>query len=100
MSIDGVGAPPPFAQRNKPNYAMPCAFAEVLVNEDRVIAKLRAACEKAGSQAAWARANGIHAQYVSAVLRGNQHPGPQIVRALGVKLEVSRRYSFTYHKDA
>lgn len=63
------------------------------MDEDRVIAKLRAACKKAGSQYAWAIAHDIRPQYVSAVLTGRQRPGPQIVRALGIKLEVKRSYA-------
>ena len=55
-----------------------------MMDEKRVLTLLREACRKAGSQSAWAHAHGIRPQYVSAVLKRRQHPGPQIVRALGL----------------
>ena len=59
-------------------------IAPMPMNEQRVVALLRAACREAGSQSAWAYAHGVRPQYVSAVLLHRQHPGPQIVRALGL----------------
>lgn len=45
--------------------------------------ELRAACDAAGSQKAWAAAHGLSAAYVSDVLRGKP-PGDAILAALGL----------------
>lgn len=50
---------------------------------------LRHRCEAAGSQSAWARANGVKRQYVSQVLAGKQRPGAAILRALGYEARIS-----------
>jgi len=68
------------------------------MDEKRVVAILREACRKAGSQSAWAAVHGIQPQYVSAVLKRRQHPGPQILRALGLTLSVSYRRDYAETK--
>ena len=50
------------------------------------IAELRQACTDAGSQAAWANANGVSQQYVHDVLARRGTPGPAILTALGLRL--------------
>ena len=55
---------------------------------------LQAACKEAGSQRAWARANGVSDAYVSDCLAGRREPGDSIARALGyrpVTMYVPRR---------
>lgn len=56
----------------------PRLFDEVDVRGD-----LRRACAAAGGQSAFARANGVSAQYVGDVLAGKRRPGPGICAALG-----------------
>jgi hypothetical protein len=58
------------------------------MDNEQILKRLRAACEKAGSQRAWALAHGIAPQYPNLVLTGRRPPGPQILRALGLKREV------------
>lgn len=50
---------------------------------DEMRAMLRAACEAAGSQIAWAKANGLSSAYVSDVLAGRREPGRSIAEAFG-----------------
>jgi len=59
---------------------------------DQVLALLRRECEKAGSQDAWARSNGVTGAYVSDVLNRRREPGDGILRPLGLeKTTVYRR---------
>lgn len=46
---------------------------------------LRDACEAAGSQKAWANANGVSTAYVSDVLAGRRDPGEGIAKAFGLR---------------
>lgn len=46
---------------------------------------LRKACEAAGTQKAWAEANGVSPQYVNDVLQGFREPGEAILSALGIE---------------
>ncbi|MEO9787543.1 MAG: transcriptional regulator [Aurantimonas coralicida] len=46
---------------------------------------LRQACADAGSQQAWATANGVSPQYVGDVLLGRREPGDKILDGLGVR---------------
>lgn len=50
-----------------------------------VFRRLRAACEAAGGQAAWAARHDLSAAYLSEVLNAKQEPGPRILEALGLK---------------
>jgi len=50
-----------------------------------VAGRLRAACRAAGSQQAWAQANGISPQYVCDVLTARREPGDSVLRALGLR---------------
>jgi hypothetical protein len=52
---------------------------------------LREACEKHGSMASWAKANGISLGYVSDVLKGNRLVGSKIADALGLERVVRYR---------
>lgn len=64
---------------------------EFTANEVRAL--LRAACDNAGGQNAWARAHGVSNAYVSDVLLGRREPGPAICGALA--LTVITRYERT-----
>jgi len=50
-----------------------------------VCARLRRECDEAGSQKAWAEANGVSGAYVNDVLQARREPGDSILRALGLK---------------
>lgn len=49
-----------------------------------VFARLRAACQAAGGQKAWAERHGMSAQYVGDVLATRRPIGPSILTALGL----------------
>jgi DNA-binding transcriptional regulator YdaS (Cro superfamily) len=57
----------------------------------QVLALLRRECDKAGGQAAWAKAAGVSPAYVSDVLQGRREPGEGILRPLGVEKVVTYR---------
>jgi DNA-binding transcriptional regulator YdaS (Cro superfamily) len=59
--------------------------AAPLLDSMDVFARLRAACERAGGQGAWAERHGMSAAYVSEVLNAKREPGPGILRALGLQ---------------
>ncbi len=46
---------------------------------------LRVACERAGSQAAWAREVGLSPQYVTDVLVGRRRPTDHVLSLLGLR---------------
>lgn len=54
------------------------------MTDDDLRRRLVAACDKAGSQTAWAKANGLRPQYVSDVLNERREPSPKLARALGL----------------
>ena len=49
-------------------------------SEDFLLAQLRNEVERAVSQSAWAKINGLHVSYVNKVLKKRQRPGPAIAR--------------------
>ena len=53
---------------------------------------LRKACEKAGTQGAWAKAHEVSAAYVSDVILGRRDPGPAICEALGLEAVPATTY--------
>lgn len=53
-----------------------------------MIEMLRDACASAGSQVAWAIANGVSTAYVSDVLSGRREPGTKMLAALGLARSV------------
>ena len=55
------------------------------MNVDEMRALLKLACERAGSQVAWAKAHDVGAAYLSDVLNGRREPGGKILRALGLR---------------
>lgn len=55
---------------------------------------IRRAVEKAGSQKAFAKANGLSEPYVSDVMNGRRDPGPRILEAVGLERYVG------YHPKA
>lgn len=65
---------------------------------DDVRARLRAACEAAGGQAAWARAHGVSRQYIGQVLLRVRAPSDTILKALG--MTVATKISYVRIKNA
>lgn len=61
------------------------------MSADKVRDMLRAACEAAGSQKAWAAANRVSTAYTNDVLTGRREPGDAICAALGVCRVVAYR---------
>lgn len=66
------------------------------MTEEDVRALLRLACDKAGSQRAFARKHKLSAAYVSDVIRGSRTPAHSICKALGLTRAV--RYLVEYRK--
>ena len=62
------------------------------MNRERVMKRLRAACEEAGSPYRWAKDHGILPQYVYMVLAGNRPPGPKLLKAMGIKRKRAESY--------
>jgi hypothetical protein len=58
---------------------------------DDVLRRLRRECDKAGTQAAWAKAAGVSGAYVNDVLQRRREPGDKILRALGLVRVVAYR---------
>lgn len=52
---------------------------------------LRKACDKSGSNRAWAKAHDVSPAYVSDVLLKRREPGPAILDPLGLEAEEERR---------
>lgn len=63
---------------------------------DDVLNLLAKECERAGSGAKWAAANGVSREWVSAVLARKRPPGPTILAALG--LERVTRTTVSYRR--
>ena len=58
--------------------------APKMLSADDVRAMLRAECEKAGGQTAWAKGHGVSPQFVCDVLSGYRAPGAAIANGLGL----------------
>lgn len=54
-------------------------------SEEQIRDLLREECELAGSQKAWADANGLSEVHVSDILRARRQPGEKILAALGYR---------------
>lgn len=65
------------------------------MTSEEVRARLEAASN--GNRAAWARANGLSAQYVNDVLVGRRAPGKGILDALNLRRVVT--YETTQHRE-
>lgn len=61
------------------------------MSEAAVIQKLRAACEKAGSQRAYADLHGIRYGYLRRVLCGERRPCDEILASLKLQRVISYR---------
>lgn len=61
------------------------------MTKTQLLAILKKQCDRAGSQTAWARENGLSAVYVSDVLTGKRDPAGKLLAALGVERVVSYR---------
>jgi len=53
-----------------------------------VRAILRSACEREGSQRAWAKKHRVSPQFLSEVLSGRKEPSPAVLEPLGMQREV------------
>ena len=62
------------------------------ITEAELRARLRAACDAAGGQKAYADSIGVSEALVSLVLLGKQSAGPAISRPLGFTKHIERRY--------
>lgn len=62
-----------------------------MLTEQDIRDRLRAAIEKAGSQAAFARQHDISLQYVNDVVNGRRDIGQKILDAIGVERVVTYR---------
>lgn len=56
-----------------------------------ILSTLRAACDLAGSQTAWARANGFSPAYICETLAGKKQVSERLAAALGVERVVVYR---------
>lgn len=63
------------------------------MNETELLGLMQRRIRKSGSQAAWARENGLSVPYVNDVLNCRRGPGASILRALGVEKVVIYRKS-------
>ncbi len=62
------------------------------MDRDQVLKLLAHACERAGSQTAWAKEAGMSAAYVCDVLQERRAPGDKVLAALGIeRVTVYRR---------
>ena len=61
------------------------------MTREQLLARLRRECEQVGSQASWAKANGMSAVYVSDVLAGKREPAGKLLEALGVERVIAYR---------
>jgi DNA-binding transcriptional regulator YdaS (Cro superfamily) len=62
-----------------------------MLTVDDVRQKLREVCREAGSENAWAKANGVSQAYVNDTIRGRREPGASILRALGLERVIQYR---------
>lgn len=60
-----------------------------MLTDPELLEVLRDACDRAGSQQAWAFRHGISESYVCDVLRGRRVPGAKVLTALGYRRAVS-----------
>lgn len=61
------------------------------MTEADVLRVLARECRRCGTQAEWAKAQGISPTYVSDVLKGRRAPGDSILAALGFERVVTYR---------
>lgn len=62
-----------------------------MMNTEQVREIIRDLCVEAGSQSAWAKANGVSQAYVNHVLEGKREPGPAILEAIGLERVITYR---------
>jgi hypothetical protein len=67
-------------------------LAGCMLTREEVLQRLREACEKAGSENAWAKAHGMSQAYVNDAIRGRREPGPAILEAMGLEKVIEIRY--------
>ncbi len=64
-----------------------------LFTAEQVRKMLYRACVEAGKQEAIAERLGVSSQYIGMVLKGKSHPGPSVIRGLGLERIVAWRKS-------
>jgi hypothetical protein len=57
----------------------------LVFDDDAVVHLLRAAIEREGSQAAFAKGYGVNRPYINAVLNGKRHVSGRLLNALGLR---------------
>ena len=62
-----------------------------LFTAEQVRRMLYRACVEAGKQEAIAERLGVSSQYIGMVLKGKSHPGPSVIRGLGLERIVAWR---------
>lgn len=70
------------------------------MTENDVRKMLKQACEKAGSQRAFARQHGLSAAYITDVLLARRAPAKAICKALGLQMTVRYLIEFRKYKKA
>lgn len=68
------------------------ATAPVTIAMVDVVGRLNRAVRAAGGETAFARQHGLSRQEVHEARKGNRHPGPGVLGAVGVRKVVSVRY--------
>jgi hypothetical protein len=56
-----------------------------MMNERKMLDRLRDECDRLGSQEKWARLNGLTPSYLSDVLNGRTPAGPKVLAGLGLR---------------
>ena len=67
------------------------ADGNLLMTPTQVCQLLRARCEKAGSQSAFAREIGLPQPYINAVIRGRRPPSEYLCDILGIEAIITYR---------
>lgn len=71
------------------------------MNTEEILSRLRAECELAGSQTAWARTNGFSPAYICETLAGKKQVSERLADALGIdRLVVYRARSGGIRRDS
>lgn len=67
------------------NTRMAHDLRDRVLTRGECIARLRTAVESAGSLGSFSAENAISRQYVGSVLTGTRHPGPGVLKVLGLR---------------
>ena len=67
---------------------MPIDKTAVLIDNEAALRLVSGACERAGSQAAFARQANVSSSLISCMLKGLRKPAPALMAALGYRKKV------------